>query len=228
MRIIEGVIKSIVLVLFCMVLNNCTSKSENQSPTMVDLIYPSDNQLCIDNSITFDWSDSIDPENDDIEYNIIVSKDRDFMNVVESRTVVSSQVLLTLEKATAYYWKVSSIDINNNQDTSSSVFAFYTKGDAIQNYVPFTSQLLFPENNVTVSGNSVELIWTGNDVDSDDILTYELYFGETEEVSLIDDSLSETNYNISIESGKTYFWKVNVKDQEGAKSIGQVWSFMVN
>jgi hypothetical protein len=31
-----------------------------------------------------------------------------------------------------------------------------------------------------------------------------------------------------VESAKTYYLKVNTIDQDGAKSIGQVWSFTVN
>jgi len=33
---------------------------------------------------------------------------------------------------------------------------------------------------------------------------------------------------VTVSSGKTYFWKVNVKDQNEAKSIGQTWSFTVD
>ena len=33
---------------------------------------------------------------------------------------------------------------------------------------------------------------------------------------------------VTVETGKTYYWKVNTIDNSGAKSIGQVWSFTVN
>ena len=129
---------------------NC-SKKANQAPSVVDLLFPSENLLCIENTIIFDWTEAIDPENDDLEYNLIVAKDRNFADVVENRTITNSQIEITLEKETAYYWKVDALDINNNLGSSSQVFAFYTKGDAEKNYVPFTSQLLTPNNNTIVS-----------------------------------------------------------------------------
>jgi hypothetical protein len=86
-----------------------------------------------------------------------------------------------------------------------------------------------PENNSNQSAStSISLVWDAADINTTDILTYELYFGENSTLTLIDDSLSDKSRIVSVESGKSYSWKVNVKDQNGAKSIGQIWSFTVN
>ena len=217
-----------VLVFFSFLNMQCSKKDKNQAPSAVNLIYPAQNLLCIDNTIIFEWSDATDPENDVLEYNIIIAKDRDMTNVIENKMTTSTQLTVTLEKKTAYYWKVDALDIDNNQGTESEIFAFYTKGEGDLNYAPFTSELVSPENNSQVNATSVSLTWEAADTNAGDTLTYEIYFGENSSLTLIDDTLTVKSQLVSIESGKSYSWKVNVKDQDGAKSIGQIWSFTVN
>lgn len=219
----------VAVMVFLSFLNvQCSKTPNNQVPTAVSLMYPTNNLLCIDNTITFNWSEATDPENDDLEYNLIIATDRTMTNVVENKTLTSLESVVTLTKQTAYYWKVDALDINNNQGTESEVYAFYTKGEGVLNYAPFSSELVSPENNSQVNTTSLSLTWEASDANTTDTLTYELFFGEGATLTLIDDALTEKSQTVSIESGKTYSWKVNVKDQNGAKSIGQTWSFSVN
>jgi hypothetical protein len=217
-----------VLVFFSLLSVQCSKKDKNQAPGAVNLMNPAQNLLCIDTTITFEWSEATDPENDALEYNMIIATDRDMTNVVENKMTTSLQLTVTLDKKTAYYWKVDALDIDNNQGTGSEIFAFYTKGEGVLNYAPFTSELVSPENNGQVNATSVNLTWEAADTNAGDTLTYELYFGENSSLTLIDDTLLVKSQTVLIESGKTYSWKVNVKDQNGAKSIGQIWSFIVN
>jgi hypothetical protein len=217
-----------VLVFFSFLNTQCSKKDKNQAPSVVNLMYPAQNLLCIDTTITFEWSAATDPENDVLEYNIIIATDRDMTNVIENKMTTSLQLTVTLEKKTAYYWKVDALDVDNNQGTESEIFAFYTKGEGVLNYAPFTSELVSPENNGQVNATSVSLTWEAADTNAGDTLTYELYFGENASLTLIDEALIVKSQTVLIESGNTYSWKVNVKDQDGAKSIGQIWSFTVN
>jgi hypothetical protein len=189
-----------VLVFLCVLNIQCSKDEKNKAPIAVNLIYPTQNLLCTDNTINFNWSKATDPENDALEYNLIIATDRSMTNV-----------------------------INNKQGTSSEIFAFFTKGEGVLNYAPFSAELVSPENNSNQSAStSISLVWDAADINTTDILTYELYFGENSTLTLIDDSLSDKSRIVSVESGKSYSWKVNVKDQNGAKSIGQIWSFTVN
>jgi len=218
-----------VLVFLCVLNIQCSKDEKNKAPTAVNLIYPTKNLLCTANTINFNWSKATDPENDALEYNLIIATDRAMTNVVENSTITNLQTTVSLEKQTAYYWKVDALDINNNQGTSSEIFAFFTKGEGALNYAPFSAELVSPENNSNQSTvTSISLTWDAADTNTSDILTYELYFGENSTLTLIDDSLSDKSRIVSVESGKSYSWKVNVKDQNGAKSIGQIWSFTVN
>ena len=191
----------------------------------VELIYPSENLLCIENEIDFIWESSLIGIN---QYNIIVSKDRALSDIVLNTTTALDELSLVLEKGTAYYWQVKALDSNFNQTASSTISAFYTKGEAAINYVPFMAELQAPSNLSAISAGNLSLTWKGSDADITDVLTYELFFGENTTLNLIDDSLSDENYSVNVVSGKTYSWQVNVKDNFGAKSIGQVWSFTVD
>lgn len=218
-----------VLVFFCLLTIQCAKDPKNQVPTAVELIYPTNNLLCINNEIAFNWSKATDPENDDLSYNLIIATDREMTNIVKNTTVTTLQATVFLEKETAYYWKVDALDVNNNQGTASAVYAFYTKGNGVVNYAPFSAEIVSPANNSQQSTTtSLSLIWDAADANTDDTLTYELYFGENTTLTLVDASLSEKTKNVTVVSGKTYSWQVNVKDQNGAKSIGQIWSFTVN
>lgn len=214
---------------FCFIVISCSKEAAvNQIPSVVQLQFPSQDLLCIDNSIPFNWSDATDAENDVLEYNIIIAKDRQLTDVVENRTVSSSQINLILEKSTAFYWQVNAVDVTNNQASASAIFAFYTKGNGVANYAPFMADLKSPENNTNVDAGTINLVWEGADTNTEDTLTYELFFGENAILNSLDNAISVQNYSVSVVSGKTYSWKVNVTDNSGAKSIGQTFTFTVN
>lgn len=208
---------------------SCSKKEPaNQIPSVVQLTFPTQDLLCIDNTILFNWSDATDPENDVLEYNIIIAKDRQLTEVVENKTVNASQLSVTLEKFTAYYWQVNAVDIANNQASKSAVFAFFTKGDGVTNYAPFMADLKTPEDTSVVSAGSLNLAWEASDINAADTLTYDLFFGENSDLTLVDNALTVKTYPVSVVSGKTYSWKVNVADNSGAKSIGKTFTFTVN
>ncbi|WP_420552060.1 hypothetical protein [Tenacibaculum aiptasiae] len=201
----------------------------NDAPSKVDLVFPTENLLCIDNTITFDWSDATDPNSDAITYKVEISKNRDMTNIVKTQTASTSEVSITLDKGVAFYWRVTATDSKGKSGEVSSVFAFYTKGTGVVNVAPFTAELTSPAMDSSVSGTTVSLKWKGADSNTGDTLKYDVYFGEDADPQTKDGSLLTTNtHDVTVVSGKTYYWKVNTIDDAGAKSIGQIWSFKVN
>lgn len=201
----------------------------NEAPTKVTLTYPTQNLLCIDNSIPFDWSDATDPNNDNISYKIEIATNRELTNIVKSQTAVASNITIALDKGVAHYWRVTAVDNKGKEGDPSEVFAFYTKGEGETNTAPFTAELVKPEDEGTISGTTITLQWKGADSNTGDTLTYDVYFGEDADPTTIkEENLSTTSLEVDVVSGKTYYWKINTKDNSGAKSIGQVWSFTVN
>lgn len=75
-----------------------------------------------------------------------------------------------------------------------------------------------PPNNATNQDLSVTLSWSGSSS------TYNLYFGDTQNPSLLT-TTSSTTYTISgLEYGKTYYWRVDTVGGCG-NSTGELWSF---
>lgn len=206
----------------------CSKKETNNAPSNVSLMYPTDNLLCINNSITFDWSDAIDGEDDLVTYTIVVATDRSLTNVVQEKTVNTSQTTIVLNKSVSYYWNVTPMDDQDNIGEPSATFAFFTKGDGEGNAAPFSAGIESPELNQTINAGAIELSWVGADSNTEDVLSYEVFFGEDVNPSSVATSLNEASYSVTVETGKTYYWKVNTTDNIGATAIGQVWSFSVN
>ena len=201
----------------------------NEPPSTVEnLIFPSANLLCIDNNITFDWDDATDPEGGTVRYRILIARDRELTQVEEERTVNQSQVTITLERGVAFYWNVVSLDNANAESDPTPTQAFFTAGDGISNHVPFTAGLISPQNMGTAAAGTVNLQWDGGDTDVDDVLTYELFFGTDANPPSFQTGITAENFDVTVMSGNTYFWRINTTDDSGATSIGTIWEFTVN
>lgn len=201
----------------------------NNNPTAVSqLIFPSTDLLCIDNTITFEWSASTDPDSDPVSYKIVIATDRDLTAIVSQTTVSSTSTTINLEKGVAYYWNVTAIDDQGGEAEPSATFAFYTEGDGVSNHAPFTAAIGAPDDGGFVDAGNVNLSWTGGDSDTGDTLTYDLFFGEAMDPPSMQTELTDENFDVTVTSGLTYYWRVDSIDDSGIKTIGQVWSFTVN
>jgi len=225
-------IKTIALFSFALFIS-CGGGSKvlvNEAPTKVSLVYPTQNLLCIDNIISFDWSDATDANNDNISYKIDFSDTRSMSSITKTETASASTKTISLNRGVAYYWRITAIDSKGKSGEVSSVNAFYTKGTGETNTAPFTAEIVSPvdEDSLEAGTVSVDLKWKGADSNTDDTLKYEVYFGETTNPVLLQNDVDVLVKNVIVESGKTYYWKINTIDNSGAKSIGQVWSFNVN
>ena len=72
----------------------------------------------------------------------------------------------------------------------------------------------------------VTLRWECTDPDAGDSLRYDIYFGSTNPPPLVADSIRIKSYDAGITSANTLlFWKIRVKDKEGASAESPVWRF---
>lgn len=230
--------KKFILIIISVVLFSCGgSGSDNDSPTPPPTantaptvpfqVYPTNNLLCTDNPLGFTWNSSIDNENDSITYEIQVATNETFTNGVQTKTSSQTNVTFTLEQGVAYYWRIRSKDSKGKYSNYSPISKFYTEGEGITNHLPFTPTLVSPALNSTIVEVSTTLEWTASDVDNDP-LVYDIYFGDINPPVLIAGDISESTYNVNLNTATTYYWKIVVKDNNGGQAIGQVWSFYSN
>ena len=228
----------IVLLSISLVIASCSSSGGDDSPpppppnsapsAVSTLTFPSSDLLCIDNTVAFSWSTATDADGDPITYKLVVATDRPLTQIVEQRTLSATSVTISLDRGVAYYWRVTAMDNQGAESDPSSTFAFYTEGDGVSNYAPFTAAINTPADGGSVTAGTVNLSWTGGDADNGDTLTYEVFFGDTIDPPLVQADVTADNLDVTAETGMTYYWKVNTTDDSGVKTIGQIWSFSVN
>lgn len=202
----------------------------NSAPTTVEVLtYPSSDLLCIESDINFQWAAATDIDGDAISYKLTIATNRNHnqASIVEQITTTATNITVALDNGTAYYWNVVAFD-NEDEATASETYAFYTEGEGISNHTPFAASLNAPVLGASVSAGITTLDWSGSDVDTDDSLTYELYFGDTTDPVLTQADIAVSNFDVTTLAATTYYWRVDTKDDNGAKSIGQEWSFTTN
>lgn len=202
-------------------------ESKNVAPTSPSLKTPTNNLICINNVVFFDWNGSTDADSDPITYKLDIATDANFTTDLISNSTSNLSKEVTLQKGKYYYWRVKAVDSKNNSSAYTPVYKFYTEMTAVLNHVPFLPVLVSPALNASVSTSSVSLSWTAVDSDNDS-LKYDVYFGTvnppTQKVAT---DIATASYTAtSLTSGTKYYWNVLVKDGKGGTTIGQVWNFI--
>lgn len=200
--------------------------SGNGAPTVPVLTLPVDNKLCVDNTVSFEWKASTGKNKDEIIYLIEIALDNQFTEIVQTGETTSNSESIELDKNTAYYWRIKATNSEGLSSDYSKTYKFYTAGDAVVNHLPFSPELISPALNTTVNTTTATLKWNAADVDSNDILSYDVYFGTVNPpVNKISENKNSKTIDATLQPGKEYFWKVVVKDGKGGETVGQTWRF---
>ena len=198
----------------------------NTAPTVPTLSAPINNSLCIDNVVNFQWNASTDTEGGVITYEIQVSKNTLFSPVSHTQTSTTNSKSISLEKGIAYYWRVKATDSKSAASNYSATFNLYTEGVGISNHLPFSPVLVSPALNSVQSAATINLQWTASDVDTSDILTYDVYFGTASTpTAIVSANQLALTSSRTVTASTKYYWKVVVKDGKGGQTVGQIWSF---
>ena len=206
-----------------------TPTPTNRAPSVPTLSTPANNLVCVDNVVIFQWNNSTDPDGDAISYKIEVAKDNGFTQIEHSLTSVSPSQSMSLEKGKNYFWRVKATDSKNLASEWSTTFKLQTEALGVVNHAPFVPALFAPTMNSTLQTTSTTLSWETTDSDSGDVLTYDVYFGtEVNPVAKISSNQTEKTLALDFQASKTYYWKVIAKDNKGAQTQSQVWSFKTN
>lgn len=92
-----------------------TFQVQNRPPSPVELMSPSNESKLGTQKPSFNWTEAIDLDGDEITYNLIISNNSEFSEIVlEKKGLIESNYALleeeSLEDKTHYYWKVYSND----------------------------------------------------------------------------------------------------------------------
>ena len=101
----------------------------NNPPSKPQLIYPGESDENISVKPTFSWMPSVDIENDEITYSVMLSEDAKNWRRISAggaTSVVYPSVLGILKVNTKYYWKVVADDEHDKGTTESDIMTFTT------------------------------------------------------------------------------------------------------
>lgn len=226
--------KVILLMIVLFLLTTCGDDNNfdlPQNPSAALLIFPYENSLCTEgtdlslteSTVLFEWENDLYTDQYELKLkNLLTGKQRSFK-------VNSSQISITLKRATPYEWYIISSSEAVSEIIQSDIWKFYNAGIATTTYVPFPAEIVSPmmSSSIANTSNTIDLEWKGSDVD-DDIIGYDVYFGTKVPIEIIESNLDESFLNnVAISSNTVYYWKIITKDSQGNKSDSGVYQFKI-
>ena len=194
------------------IINNPPNQPSNPNPVNAAINQPI--------SLTLTWSCS-DPDGDPLTYDIYFGTSSN-PSLVSGNQSNASYNPGQLNNSTTYYWKIVAKD-NQDSSTTGPVWNFAT--DALVNNPPNQPSNPNPANGAVNQLTSLTLTWTCSDPEGDP-LTYDVYFGTSNNPSLVSGNQSSASYNPGqLSNSTTYHWKIIAKDNYGNSTSGSVWNF---
>lgn len=231
--------KNIIYILvFSLICASCSSGSgddgggeqnQNSTPSVPVLTFPSQDQLCIENTLNFTWNASTNEDGSSVIYIFEIATDNQFSNIVISEIQTSLSKIVTLDKGAAYYWRVKARSSKNIESNFSPTSQFYTEEVPNSNNLPFSPANTAPFIGQTFDGvSNVNLQWTASDVDQDP-LKFDVYFGKDKDaLVLVAENIESNIFQVTPDKAQTtYYWNVVVKDDKGGEVTGPLWHFKV-
>jgi agmatine/peptidylarginine deiminase len=174
--------------------------------------------------IKYDFSTiSHDPNNDTIQYgwdwdgNSIVDDWTDFYE-----SGIEINIFHSWHEVGTYNIKVKA----RNSNGSNSSFSDELTISIYENSPPYPPSNPYPENGSTDVSIITNISWIGEDPNSNDILTYDIYLGTDYPPDiLIHNHSSNIYYPEQLSYNTKYYWRIVTWDWHGQKSSGPVWEF---
>lgn len=201
-------------------INKNITMPTNRPPLKPFNPYPSDKSVLTLNSITLTWESS-DPDGDSVYYDVYFGDDKNQELVAQN--ITQNKYTINNLSSGVYYWYVEAKD-NYGNSVKSDIWSF-TIEEGSQNNPPLRPTLLYPAKNQTDVPVNITLKWSCIDPDGD-ILTYDIYIS-TDPTFIVPtlSNYNSTTYEISLQPGEVYYWKVVAKDGKGGRTASEVYSF---
>ncbi len=224
--------RTIILLLFGVLLIGCKKKSNPKPPEIATLVFPNKNSECTTGSdlnqttseVEFIWMASDHTETYELRVTNLNT------NITQTMTTAALSAKLPIAKGEPFSWFIRSRNTKVNETAVSETWRFYNAGFQTT-YAPFPAELIEPKNGTSIFkdiNNEVTLEWHGADIEND-IVGYELYFSTTTppETLIASPSFNINSEKVSVTSNTDYFWKVITMDSEGNSSDSGIFVFKV-
>lgn len=201
----------------------CATEACPFCPDVAVLIYPENNQACEPGSIVSETTATVVLEwqyaKDADTYQAVITNQASGESQTFSNLKTNAQEV-TLERAQAYSWSVTSFNQRANITQPSTVYQFYLQGEGIVNYAPFAPTLITPESGKSIDPTQVTFSWQTTDLDGD-ALTYTVYVDTVDGKQTppaAQQNLTQTSLTLDLEPGKVYYYRVEASDGKNTSS----------
>ena len=222
--------RTVILLLFGVLLIGCKKKSSPKPPEIATLILPNKDSECTTgrslsqttSEVEFMWMASDHTESYELRVTNLNT------NTTQTLSTPSISAKLPIAKGEPFSWFVRSLNSKVTETAFSETWRFYNAGFQTT-YAPFPAEVIAPKNGTSVFkdiNNEVTLEWRGSDIEND-LVGYELYFSTTSppETLISSPIASQNTEKVSVISNTSYYWKVITKDSEGNISDSGIFTF---
>lgn len=197
------------------------SKEELQ-PTKSVPVEPAMDAVDVELSTTLKWNLSTNLAKQKITYDLYVTENDKFTagDLKESDIETGTFKLTELKSYCVYKWKV--VAKHKELTIESDVFSFKTVAENPKK--PATTS---PANEATDIETSIKLVWTASASSERDPVTYDIFYGKTNEFTTakkIKHKTTELDV-ADLDGNTTYFWKVVANAKSGKSIESDVMSF---
>ena len=161
--------RSIYLLVIIFVIS--CSKEKIYYPSKATLLYPINNNICLDSNqdsssfsnINFVWQSAENTSS----YELVI-QNQISLEVLKYNTKFTN-LQVNLKKGVPYSWWINSNSDLNNISEKSESWNFYLEGSLQKSYIPFPAKIISPNNKseVDLSSGNIKLRWEGIDLDND-------------------------------------------------------------
>ena len=201
----------------------CATEACPFCPDAAVLLFPENNQACEPGEVlsdtlaklTLQWQGAKDAD----RYSLSIT-DQASGATQRYDNLTSTGQTVTITRAQAYSWQVTSYNQRANITQSSALHQFYLQGEGMVNYAPFAPSLLTPESGKSIEPGPTTFTWQASDLDGDP-LTYTLYVDtvdgkQTPPAS--QQNLSTPSATVTLEPAKVYYYRVVASDGKNNSS----------
>ena len=190
-------------------------------PNNPTCLHPPNHDTDVDVNDSLLWT-CIDPDGDELTYDVYFGTSSNPPLVSKDRTLNYYNPPGAMSYNTKYYWKIVAED-EHGESTIGPIWDFTTILEP--NYPPYIPNNPYPENDSIDIATDVILTWSGGDPNSDDTVTYDVYFGQILFLKIAS-NISNTSINPgTLENGLNHYWRIVAWDNHSASTVGPLWHF---
>lgn len=205
------------------VLASCSKKDDEKKVLKaITLSAPADKAMIEKKTVNLEWTASSDKT---AKYDLYLGEKSELVvgdiKAKDLPKATNSFIIDNLEVGKTYFWKVV-VKNADNLTAESPVQSF-----SVKNHLPTSPVLTLPAKDAKLVGKFITLKWDASTDLDGDVITYDLFFSETEDLGDAMQKGIKVNHfsKDKLKDNTKYYWKVVAKDVNGGIAESEVFSF---